>query len=47
MRDFGGNNVGSLKYGYLSVPLGIDDASDISYYNSLLGPINDDREARG
>ena len=47
MRDFGGNNVGSLKYGYLSVPLGIDDASDIAYYNSLLGTINDDREARG
>lgn len=47
MLDFGGNNVGTLTYGYVSLPLDINDEADRDYYVELLDQINIEREASG
>lgn len=47
MRDFGANNIGKLDYGYVSVPLDIDDEADKTYYEGLLEQINTERRASG
>ena len=45
LRDFGGNHVGSMNYGYMMVPMNIDDEADEEYYESLLDEINEKRAA--
>ena len=35
-KDFNGGPVGELGYGYVSIPMNIDDAADRDYYNSIM-----------
>ena len=46
-RDFSGNKIGKLKYGYMSVPLNIDDDLDANYYAVLQNEINTQRRVIG
>jgi hypothetical protein len=41
--DFGGDKVGVLEFGFLSLPLDLDDEADEAYYNEMLSEINASR----
>jgi len=42
--DFGGDKVGTLEFGFLSLPLDLDDDADETYYTKRLSEINAQRK---